>query len=140
MSLPILYNGKTIAEWSIETGIKRSTIAYRLRNRWFIEDAISINPISGGNNVNLKYDIIGKTFTDRFGNEFDVVCLDHRDNSNVAYYKIHFKKSGYETTAPSSLIRGVGHAHVFDRLSPSIHGVGIIGYAHRKDNPKLFDV
>ena len=38
----IYYNGKTISEWAQETGIKRSTLANRIKEGWPIEDAISV--------------------------------------------------------------------------------------------------
>ena len=36
------YNGKTISEWARECGLKRETIANRIKEGWTIEDAISV--------------------------------------------------------------------------------------------------
>lgn len=88
----------------------------------------------------MRYDIVGKTFYDRFGNPFTVICFDHRDEYSVAYYKIRFSNTGYETTACSSHIRGIKNRKPQDRLFPSVHGVGILGYAHRNDDVKVFDM
>lgn len=135
-----LYNGKTIEEWSKETGIKSKTICYRLKNGWTIEEVISIPVTKGGSLAKTKYNIIGEIFFDRFGNEYKVICFDHRDKYNVAFYKVRFLNSGYETIACSSQIRRRNNKGVFDRLSPSVHSVGIMGFAYGKDNPKLFNV
>ena len=134
-----IYNGKSIADWSKETGIKAGTLAYRLRNGMTLEEAI-LKPVMKSSECAKKHDIIGKTFTDRFGNEYIVEGLAYRDKYSVAYYKCHFLKTGYVTNAVASQIIGTGHAKVQDRLAPSVFGVGIMGYAHRSDNPKLFDV
>lgn len=88
----------------------------------------------------MKYDIVGKTFYDRFGNPFVVECFDHKDKNKPAYYKIRFLQTGYETTASSGHIRGNENKRPQDRLFPSVHGVGILGYAYAKDDPKMFDV
>ena len=42
MGVQKVYNGKTINEWAKETGLKRNTIASRLKEGWTIEDAISV--------------------------------------------------------------------------------------------------
>ena len=133
-----IYNGKSISDWSKETGIKAATIAYRLRKGLSIEDAVSM-PVKAPAECSKKHDVLGKVFTDRFGNEYKVVEIAFRDKYSVAHYKCVFLKSGYETTAVISQIIG-SKQHLFDRLSPSVHGVGIMGYAYAKDNPKLFDV
>ena len=135
-----IYNGKSLSDISKETGISVGTISYRLRNGWSLEKAISISPTGGGGSVKRKYDINGKIFTDRFGNEFIVNGISHKDSNGTSYYNVKFIKSGYETTACSSQIRGIKNRHVQDRLSPSVFNVGILGFAYAKDNPKLFDV
>lgn len=136
-----IYNGKSISDLSKETGIKASTIAYRLRSGWPLEKAISTKVSTGGSIAKTKYEVLGKIFTDRFNNEFIVNGINHRDSkSGVTYYNIKFLKSGYESIATSSQIRGVRNRHVQDRLSPSVCGVGIMGFAYKSDNPKLFEV
>lgn len=37
-----LFNGKTLRQWSEETGIKYETLKYRIHKGWTIEDAISV--------------------------------------------------------------------------------------------------
>ena len=134
------YERKFISELSKESGINRTTIVNRLKNGWSLEDAISIKPTNGGSSVKTKYVVDGKIFADRFGNEFIVNGVSYRDKNSVIHYNIRFIKSGYETIATSSQIRGIGNKHVQDRLSPSVFKVGILGYAYAKDNKKLFDV
>ena len=90
--------------------------------------------------TNVTYDVLGKIFTDRFGNKFIVEELAYRDKYHVAHYKIRFIESGFVTIATSAHIRGSKGRRPQDRLSPSVFGVGIMGYAYGKDSPKLFDV
>ena len=129
----------TLKELSKLVGIKPATIRYRLRNGWSLEDAVNIQPTKGGSKAKTIYEIDGKIFKDRFGNEYIVNGIGYRDKHGVIHYNVKFLKSGYETTAMSSQIRGNKGRHVQDRLSPSIFGIGILGFAYRKDNPKLFE-
>lgn len=132
------YNGKSLADWSRETGIKQGTLSYRIRKGMTIDEAIS-TPIAKPCEAAKKHDVLGKIFTDRFGNEFIVKELSFRDKYSVAYYKCVFVKTGTEVEATVNQIIGQS-SHVFDRYSPSVHNVGIMGNAHIKDNPKVFDV
>lgn len=132
----ITYKGKTIKEWASELGVNADTIYMRLKRGWNIEDAVKIGKVRNGTH-NLKYNIIGKTFFDRFGNEFIVEGFSHKAN-NVSYYDVRFLISGYKTKACSSHIRGVGGTHVTDHLYPTFAGVGMLGYAKTSDNHKLF--
>lgn len=134
----ITHNGKTIKEWATESGLSVDTIYVRLSRGWSIEDAVKTDKVRNGTH-NLKYDIVGKVFQDRFGNEFVVEGFSHRVNS-VSYYDVRFLKSGYKTKACSSHIRGVGGTHVTDHLYPTFAGVGMLGYAKTSDNHKLFIV
>lgn len=133
-----LYNGKTLSEWSKLTGIKYCTLKYRVEHGWTIETAISM-PLKTPSEASKKYDVIGKTFKDKVGNEFIVEGLKYRDKYDVAYYSCYFPESGYRTTAVASQIIGQS-SHVLDRYSPTVHEVGILGDAHGSDNPKLYDV
>lgn len=133
------YQNKTLSEWYEETGVKPGTVRYRLFKGWPIEKAL-FNPATESNKTNRKHEVVGKLFKDRFGDEYIVEELDHRDKYSCSYYKIRFLKSGYETTACVSQIIGATKSRVFDRLSPSVHNVGILGYAHAKDNQKLYEV
>ena len=133
------YEGKTFSQWEKETGIKSNTVRFRLSKGWSIEDAL-FTPVAEPSSINKKHDVLNKTFKDRFGNEYIVENLDHRDKHSCAYYKVRFLKSGYETTATVSQIIGAAKSCVFDRLSPSVHSVGILGYAHAKDNQKIYEV
>lgn len=134
-----IYNGKSISDWSKETGVKASTIAYRLQKGMSIEEAVSA-PLKTASEAARKHDYVGKVFQDRFGNDFIVEGIAERDKYSAARYKIRFLKSGYETVASGSQILGTGHSHVMDKLSPSVFGVGILGYTNGKDNPKIFDI
>jgi len=134
-----IYNGKSLSEWSRITGIKAGTLSYRIRKGWTLEKALN-TPIMTHSEAAKKYDVLGKIFEDRFGNEFLVKEISFRDKYDVAHYKCVFLKSGYETDALVSQIVGSSGEHVFDRYSPSVHNVGIMGNAYMKDNPKLFDV
>lgn len=133
-----IYEGKTISQWSKETGLKAGTIAYRLRSGWSLQDAIS-KSATPPNECAKKHDVLGKTFRDRFGNKFVVEELAFRDKYSVAYYKCVFPKSGYETVATVSRIVNK-NKRVQDRYSPSVHNIGVMGDAYSKDNPKLFNV
>lgn len=135
----IKYQGKTLSQWFKETGVKPCTVKYRLSKGWPIEKAL-FTPATISSEINKKYDVDGKVFTDRFGNEYVVEGIDHRDNCSCAHYKVRFLKSGYEITALVSQIVGKSNSCVFDRLSPSVHGVGILGFAHARDNQKLYEV
>ena len=129
---------KLILEIAEKTGLKPDTIRYRLKKGWSIDKILS-TPLISKSEAAKKHEVLGKTFTDRFGNEFIVKDLAYRDKSGVGYYNCEFLKSGYKTTAVVSQIIGTNR-HVFDRYSPSVHNVGIMGDAYAKDNPKLFDV
>lgn len=130
------YNGKTLKEWAKELSISENTLYMRIRRGWTIEKALSANKIKNGTN-NLKYDIVGQLFKDRFGNEFIVENFSFRRN-HVSYYNVRFINSGYTTVACSSHIRGVNGTHVTDHLYPTFAGVGMLGYAKTSDNHKLF--
>lgn len=47
----ISYKGEThtISEWSEVTGISKAVLRYRLNAGWSVEDALSVQPIRGGN-------------------------------------------------------------------------------------------
>lgn len=132
------YKGKTYQEWAAELDISVSAIYHRIKIGWTMEQVISTPKVKNGTH-NLKYSIIGKTFQDRFGNDYVVEGFSHKQNS-VSYYNVKFPGSGYKTTACSSHIRGVNGAHVFDRLHPTFAGVGMFGYAKQSDDPKLFTI
>ncbi len=130
------YKGKTLQEWANELGVSVNVLYARIKRGWTMERVIATPKVKNGTH-NLKYDIVGQTFKDRFGNEYIVEKFSHRENS-ISYYQVRFLESGYTTTACSSHIRGVGGTHVFDRLHPTFAGVGMFGYAKQSDNPKLF--
>ena len=134
-----IYNGKSIAEWSRETEIKAGTLQYRLSKGMSIEEAIS-KPIATPHEAAKKHDVVGKTFINTQGEKFVVTGIAFRDKYSVAHYDILFPRTGYRTTSTVGIIIGTSHGSVQDRLSPSVHGVGIMGNAYGKDNPKLFDV
>lgn len=134
-----IYNGKSLSDWSKETGIKLGTLSYRINKGWSLEKAISTPVMTQSEAASKHESVLGKTYTDRFGNKFNVTEIAFRDAYSVAHYKCVFINTGYETTALASQIRGQC-SHVFDRFSPSVHGVGCMGNAYRKDNPKLFEV
>jgi len=133
------YNGKSLSDWSKETGIKVGTLSFRLKKGWTLEKAVS-TPVLTHSQASRKHYILGEMFTDRFGNKFVVEQQVENSSSGTPMYKVRFVESGYETTATASQIMGQNHGHVQDRLSPSVHGVGIMGLAYGKDDPKLFDV
>lgn len=130
------FQGKTYKEWAKETGISLCSIYNRIHDGWPIEKAVSTPKVPTGTH-NLKYDIVGKTFKDRYGHEFIVESFSHR-KQNVSYFNVRFVESGYMTKACSSHIRSVGNTHVFDRLSPTVAGVGMMGYAKTSTDPRLF--
>ena len=130
------YNGKSVSELSRETGLKVSTINYRLRNGWNWEDAIS-TPVLSYNQASRKHYIVGKTFCDRFGNEYIVQCQVENSKSGTPMYKVRFFKSGYEQIVSGAQI---AKGNVQDRYSPSVFGIGIKGDGHRADDIKMYDV
>ena len=134
-----IYNGKSISDWSKETGIKAGTIRYRLSKGLSIEEAIS-KPLTSVSDAARKHNIIGKLFINKQGEHFVVNGIAFRDKYSVAHYDIVFPRTGYKTTSTIGCIVGTSHGSIQDRLSPSVHGVGIMGNAYGKDNPKLFDV
>jgi len=132
----MIYNGKSLKEWANELKISENALYMRIRRGWKIEDTLSQSKVKNGTH-NIKYNIIGKTFKDRFGNEFIVESFSEKRNG-ISYYNVRFLESGYTTVACSSHIRGVGKTHVTDHLYPTFSGVGMLGYAKTSDNHKLF--
>lgn len=130
------YKGKTYKEWAEQLGCDVSVIYSRLHRGWDKEKAVSKPLTKANDSRGLKYDIIGKTYTDRYGNKFVVECFSRRIN-HISYYKVRFLESGYTTEACSSHIRGIGGTHVSDHLYPSFAGVGMLGYADAQNNSKL---
>ena len=133
-----IYEGKTLAQWSRETGIKEGTLSYRIRSGWSLEKAVT-TPVMSPSECAKKHDIIGQIFSDRFGNEYVVKDIAYRDKYGCAHYNCVFLKSGFTTVAGGSQITSQT-THLQDRYSPSVFNVGIMGDAYIKDNPKLFQV
>lgn len=80
-------------------------------------------------------DLIGKSFVNGLGYKFTVIDECGRDKYGAKRYLIRFE-SGYETISVKSVI--VGKYKPKDYLSPSVHGVGILGYKRMNENPRLF--
>ena len=87
-----------------------------------------------------KYDVLGKVFKNKKGLEFIVLELESRNAIGAALYKVKFLKSGYISHNVSS-----GHirkGEVKDNFSPSVFGVGCIGYAEgyakRNESRRLY--
>lgn len=133
---PKTYKGKTYKEWAKELKIDEATIYARIRRGWSEEKAITTPLFEKTDSRGLKYDIVGKTFRDKYGNEFIVESFSRRIN-HVSYYNVRFLKSGYMTEACSSQIRGIGGTHVSDHLYPTFSGVGMLGYAQPQNNSKI---
>ena len=131
------YKGKTYKEWAKLLGCSETIIYSRVKRGWNEEKAITTPVINKNASRGMKYDIVGKIFKDRFGNEFIVESFSCRKN-HVSYYNVVFLVSGYKTIACSSHIRGVGGTHVTDHLHPTYAGVGAIGYGKRSEHPHLF--
>ena len=75
----------------------------------------------------MKYDIVGQTFKNKKGLEFIVLEKTGKSRTSISLYKIRFLESGYIADGISS-----GHirkGEVKDHLSPSVFGVGCLGYA-----------
>lgn len=130
------YKGKTYKEWAKELGCSETVIYLRVKRGWSEEKAVTTPITEKNDSRGLKYDIVGKTFFDRNGNEFIVEGFSRRIN-HVSYYKVKFLKSGYTTEACSSQIRGIGGTHVSDHLFPTFAGVGMLGYAKPQNNSKI---
>lgn len=130
---------KTYAEIAKDLELSKDVVYSRLKRGWTLEEALTTPKLRQGNQPRPKIPIVGKVFQDRFGNDFIVEGFSHRVNG-AAYYKVKFIKSGYETTACSSHIRGVGGTHVTDHLHPTYAGVGMMGYAKTTTNPRLFKI
>lgn len=88
--------------------------------------------------MHMKYDIVGKTFTDNAGNSFVVKRIEYIDERRVAHYFCEYE-SGWTTITRSGNIRS---GEVKDMLSPSVFGVGCLGYASgyatRKGNRRIY--
>lgn len=89
---------------------------------------------------NLKYNIVGQTFTNKKGLLFIVLTQTSRTQNSIALYRVKFLKSGYEADGISS-----GHirrGEVKDYLSPSVYGIGCLGYAwnyaKRKESRRIY--
>lgn len=86
----------------------------------------------------LKYDIIGKTFKDKSGNTFKVECVDHINDKSIKFYKCVYE-SGWITITTSGHVRA---GEIKDMFSPSVFGVGCLGfasgYATRKGDRTLY--
>ena len=80
-------------------------------------------------------EIIGNIYINGLGNKFTVVDKAGRAKHDEQLYLIRFE-SGYETIAPKSFITGKYKPK--DLLSPSVHGVGILGYLPMTENERLF--
>lgn len=88
----------------------------------------------------IKYDVLGKTFKNKKGYEFVVEEKEEPTSNGAATYKVHFTKSGYIAhNVTSGHIRA---GEVKDYFSPSVHGVGCLGYAagyaKRKESRRLY--
>lgn len=88
----------------------------------------------------LKYDIVGQTFKNKKGLAFVVVERTGCTETKIPLYKIKFLQSGYEADDISS-----GHirkGEVKDYFSPSVFGVGCLGYAwnyaKRKESRRIY--
>ena len=129
---------KTIKELSKESGIKEATIKYRLKHGWNVEQAIETKPKTTDEigKDKQKYDVLGNIFKNNLGYSFIVEAVDHIDSYHVKQYRIRFLDSGYTTTATAPQIISNPPKN---RLSPSVFNVGILGYAHRSDDVKMFD-
>ena len=88
----------------------------------------------------LIYQIVGQTFYNKKGLAFTVVEQTGYSETKIPLYKIRFLQSGYETDNISS-----GHirkGEVKDYFSPSVFGVGCLGYAwnyaKRKESHRIY--
>lgn len=131
------YKDKTYTEWADLLECSDTLIYSRVKRGWSEEKAVSTPVVGKTESRGLKYDIIGKIYKDRFGNEFLVESFSHKQN-HVSYYNVVFLVSGYRTKACSSHIRGVGGTHVTDHFYPTYAGVGAIGYGKRSEHPYLY--
>lgn len=87
-----------------------------------------------------KYDIVGKTFKNKKGIEFLVTKQEGKTNNGIACFEVVFSESGYVAHGVTS-----GHirsGEVKDYFSPSVFGVGCLGYAFgyakRKESRRLY--
>lgn len=90
--------------------------------------------------MKAKYDIVGKIFENKKGLKFEVVEQDGRSDSYIALFTVRFIDSGYVAKHISS-----GHirkGEVKDYFSPSVFGVGCLGYAtgyaKREESRRLY--
>lgn len=74
-----------------------------------------------------KYKIEGKIFKNKKGLEFKVLEVESINANKVKLYKVVFLKSGYVAHNVSS--GHIRNGEVKDYFSPSVFGVGCLGYA-----------
>jgi len=74
-----------------------------------------------------KYKIIGETFRNKNGFEFIVEDLESITSNSIRLYRVRFLKSGYIAHNISS--GHIRNGEVKDYFSPSVFGVGCLGYA-----------
>lgn len=87
----------------------------------------------------LKYDIVGKTFKNKKGYKFVVLEQDGRSANGAATFKVKFESGYIANKITSGHIRS---GEVKDYFSPSVFGVGCLGYASgyakRKESRRLY--
>ena len=77
--------------------------------------------------MNSKYDIVGKVFTNKKGLKFIVEKQSGRTKNYISTFTVRFLESGYiaENITSGHIRKG----EVKDYFSPSVYGVGCLGYA-----------
>jgi hypothetical protein len=85
----------------------------------------------------LKGEIIGRTFSNNSDQEFKVLFISRRSNSNNAIYRIKFIKTGYETDVEKVQIK---RGKIKDKMELSVFGVGFMGNVKMVDFKKEYSV
>lgn len=87
-----------------------------------------------------RYKVIGEKFQNKNGIEFIIEDCESITPNSVRLYRVRFIKSGYVAHNVSS--GHIRNGEVKDYLSPSVFGVGCLGYASgyakRKESRRLY--
>lgn len=75
----------------------------------------------------MKYDIVGKMYENKKGHPFKVLRQSGKTSKSIALFDVYFPNSGYIARNVSS--GHIRNGEVKDYLSPSVFGVGCLGYA-----------
>lgn len=85
-------------------------------------------------------DVIGMKRLNTQGLEFEVLCeSDEKDNDGRNLYLVRFSDTGYEAVFHK---RHIKTGKIKDRLTPSVSGVGCMGYINngKRDFPREYSV